>query len=141
MQSQILDFVSELSNLATSGSGSPTAALAVGAVIGGLVVLVLSILSRLGQKKRLIATVQQCLVLEEELLAANRQIDQLREQKENRLASQLLSKGKAAIPIAVNSRLGNQITQMVKSNLGPVFTKITQPIQGLFGRIKAASGY
>ena len=51
MQSRVLDFVSELSNLATSGSGSPTAALAAGAVIGGLVVLVLSILVGHGKKK------------------------------------------------------------------------------------------
>jgi len=141
MQSRVFDFVSELSNLATSGSGSPTAALAAGAVIGGLVVLVLSILVGHGKKKQLNATVQQCLALEEELSAANHQIDQLRVEQENRLTRQLLSKGKAAIPIAVNSRLGNQIIQMVKTTLGPVFAKATQPFQNLFGRIKAASGY
>ena len=137
MQSRVLDFVSELTNLATSGSGSPTAALAVGAVIGGLVVLVLSILVGHGKKKRLVATVQQCLALEEELSAANHQIDQLRVEQESRLASQLLSKG----TMAVNSKVGNQIIQMLKTTLSPLFAKATQPLQGLFGRIKTASGY
>ena len=137
MQSRVLDFVSELTNLATSGSGSPTAALAVGAVIGGLVVLVLSILVGHGKKKRLVATVQQCLALEEELSAANHQIDQLRVEQESRLASQLLSKG----TMAVNSKVGNQVIQVLKTTLGPLFAKATQPLQGLFGRIKTASGY
>ena len=141
MQSRVLDFVSELTNLATSGSGSPTAALAVGAVIGGLVVLVLSILVGHGKKKRLVATVQQCLALEEELSAANHHIDQLKEAQENRLAAQLLSKSKTAIPLAVISQLGNQIIQMVKTTLGPVFAKAKEPLQDLFGKIKTASGY
>jgi hypothetical protein len=141
MQSRVLDFVSELSNLATSGSGNPTAALAVGAVIGALVVLIPSIVAGQGKKKQLIATVHQCLALEEELSAANHQIDQLREAHENRLSAQLLSKSKTAIPLAVNSQLGNQIIQMVKTTLGPVFAKAKEPLQDLFGRIKTASGY